>query len=244
MQVRKGTLDQKSIEVLEKYVSREMTQPTTKVVPLRKQADFINQTMFDKLTTSMQVFDAVIRTDMTNYVVDGTKIEPRVLNACASLSGQDVGQEIEKLVKHHNLCKALQLKKGAQVMCVRNIDLEHQICNGSQGIIVDIVNDRPVVQFSNGHTMMMEHCYFQSETYPTVAIGQYPLTLAWAVTIHKIQGCTLTHAQIDIGTAIFEFGQTYVALSRVKTIDGLYLLNFQPNRIKSNPKVIEFYDSL
>ena len=244
MQVRKGSLNQESIDILGKYVAREMSQPTTKVVPLRKQADFINQTMFAKLSAPMQPFEAIIRTDMTVYVVDGTKIEPRVLTTCSMLSVQDIGQEIEKLIKHHNLCKSLQLKKGAQVMCIRNVDLEHQICNGSQGVIVDIVNDRPVVLFSNGHTMMMEHCYFQSETYPTVAIGQYPLTLAWAVTIHKIQGCTLTHAQIDIGTAIFEFGQTYVALSRVKTIEGLYLLNFQPNRIKSNPKVVEFYDSL
>jgi ATP-dependent DNA helicase PIF1 len=84
----------------------------------------------------------------------------------------------------------------------------------------------------------------RSKTHPTIAIAQFPLTLAWAVTIHKIQGCTLSHAQIDIGEGIFEFGQTYVALSRVRTMDGLYLLNFQPGRIKSNPKVMEFYESL
>ena len=129
-------------------------------------------------------------------------------------------------------------------MCLRNIDLDHHICNGSQGIVVDILNDRPVVLFSNGYKMTMEHCYFHSETHPTIAIAQYPLTLAWAVTIHKIQGCTLLQAQIDIGAGIFEFGQTYVALSRVKTIDGLHLLNFQPKCIKSNPKVMEFYESL
>jgi ATP-dependent DNA helicase PIF1 len=92
--------------------------------------------------------------------------------------------------------------------------------------------------------MMMERVLVQSDQYPTLAVEQYPLSWAWALTIHKIQGCSLTHAQIDIGNSIFEYGQTYVALSRVRTMDGLYLMNFQPNRIKSNPKVIAFYDSL
>jgi ATP-dependent DNA helicase PIF1 len=68
--------------------------------------------------------------------------------------------------------------------------------------------------------------------------------LAWAVTIHKIQGCTLTQAQLDIGGGIFEYGQTYVALSRVKSLDGLYLLNFNHLRIKAHPKVLAFYESL
>ena len=244
MQVRKGNIDQASIEALEKYVARPMDRPITRVVPLRKQADFINQSMFDTLKTPIEEFHSIVRTNMTEYVIGGVAIDRRVLAACSCLSERDIDQEVVTLMKHHNICKTLQLKIGAQVMCLRNIDLDHQICNGSQGVIVDIVNNQPVVQFLNGHKMTMGFCYFQSDTYPTIAVGQYPLTLSWAVTIHKIQGCTLTHAQIDIGSSIFEFGQTYVALSRVKTIDGLYLMNFQPKRIKSNPKVIEFYDSL
>jgi ATP-dependent DNA helicase PIF1 len=92
--------------------------------------------------------------------------------------------------------------------------------------------------------MTMEKVWFQSDNYPTLAIAQYPLCMAWAVTIHKIQGSSLSHAQIDVGNSIFEYGQTYVALSRIKTMDGLYLMNFQPKRIKSNPKVLAFYESL
>jgi len=244
MKVRKGQLDKESIAMLEKYVARDRDQPITKVVPLRKHADFINQSMFDKLTESSHDFKADIRKDITVYVKDGKTIDSKLISSCNGLSEQDKDRELDSLMKNHNLCPCLSLKKGTQVMCTRNIDLDHQICNGSQGIVVDIVKDRPVVLFSNGYRMMMEKTLFQSEIYPTLGIGQYPLSLAWAVTIHKIQGCSLTHAQIDIGESIFEYGQTYVALSRVKTMDGLYLMNFQPKRIKSHPKVIAFYESL
>jgi ATP-dependent DNA helicase PIF1 len=72
-------------------------------------------------------------------------------------------------------------------------------------------------------------------------IKQIPLILAWAITIHKSQGTTLDLAEIDIGTGIFECGQSYVALSRVKNIEGLYLSSFNPNKIKVNKKSQEYY---
>jgi ATP-dependent DNA helicase PIF1 len=83
--------------------------------------------------------------------------------------------------------------------------------------------------------------YWHSEEYPTIAIGQYPVCLAWAMTIHKIQGATLPMAEMDIGKNIFESGQTYVALSRVKSLQGLYLSGFYPQNIRANEKVAAFY---
>jgi ATP-dependent DNA helicase PIF1 len=90
----------------------------------------------------------------------------------------------------------------------------------------------------------MEGHIWQSETIPSVAIKQIPLILAWAVTIHKSQGATLDHAEIDIGSNIFECGQTYVALSRVMSLDGLYLKSFDPSKILINKKVRDFYQGL
>jgi ATP-dependent DNA helicase PIF1 len=84
--------------------------------------------------------------------------------------------------------------------------------------------------------------FWQSEDYPTLAIGQIPLCLAWALTIHKIQGATLSVAEMDIGQSIFEYGQTYVALSRIQSLDGLYLSAFHPQKIMANPKVVAFYN--
>ena len=86
--------------------------------------------------------------------------------------------------------------------------------------------------------------FFQSADFPTICIGQIPLCLAWALTIHKIQGASLSIADMDLGNSIFEYGQTYVALSRVRTLEGLYLSAFNPQRIKANPLVKEFYSMI
>jgi ATP-dependent DNA helicase PIF1 len=67
--------------------------------------------------------------------------------------------------------------------------------------------------------------------------------LAWALTIHKAQGSTLDAAEIDVGSGIFECGQTYVALSRVKSLEGLYLSSYDVTKIKINRKVKEFYST-
>ena len=75
-------------------------------------------------------------------------------------------------------------------------------------------------------------------------IQQIPLILSWAITIHKSQGITLDSAIIDAGDNIFEYGQSYVALSRVKSLDGLFLQQFNYRKIMTNPKVIEYYKSL
>jgi hypothetical protein len=83
-----------------------------------------------------------------------------------------------------------------------------------------------------------------SELIPGVGVSQVPLILAWALTIHKAQGATLDLAEVDAGSGIFECGQTYVALSRVKSLEGLYLLSFDAKRIRVNRKVQEFYEIL
>lgn len=134
-------------------------------------------------------------------------------------------------------------------MCTVNLDMDNSICNGSQGIITDIkelANGTilPIVKFANGIVKAIHLHYWQSEEYPCLAIAQYPLSLAWALTIHKIQGATLNMAEMDIGQSIFEYGQTYVALSRIRSLDGLYLSAFNSKKIGANPKVVAFYEDI
>jgi ATP-dependent DNA helicase PIF1 len=121
------------------------------------------------------------------------------------------------------------------------------LCNGSQGIVVrfsTMDKRQPVIKFTNGYEMTMNYHIWPSENIPGIGVSQLPLILAWALTIHKAQGATLDVAEIDAGSGIFECGQTYVALSRVKSLEGLYLTSFDAKKIRIHKKVQEFYQLL
>jgi ATP-dependent DNA helicase PIF1 len=134
-------------------------------------------------------------------------------------------------------------------MCIINIKSEEGdilICNGSQGIIKEFceITGLPKVKFNNGIEMLMNRHIWTSEKIPGIGVSQIPLILSWALTIHKCQGITIDIAEIDVGSGIFECGQTYVALSRVKSLDGLYLTSYDVSKIKINKKVKEYYENL
>jgi ATP-dependent DNA helicase PIF1 len=143
--------------------------------------------------------------------------------------------------------EVVKLKLGAQVMCIVNIQLDNGdiLCNGAQGIIIEISpQGLPIVKYKNGYQMTMDYHVWSSEMIPGIGVSQVPLILAWALTIHKAQGSTLDIAEVDAGSGIFECGQTYVALSRVKNLEGLYLSSFDASRVKINKKVQQFYELL
>ena len=102
----------------------------------------------------------------------------------------------------------------------------------------------PLVKFLNGWTLKVGYHEWMSEELEGVGIRQIPLILAWAVSIHKCQGTTLGIAEVDIGSSVFECAQSYVALSRVKTLGGLYLKSFDPRKIRADPRAVEFYRNL
>jgi ATP-dependent DNA helicase PIF1 len=250
-QIRIGKLDPENSSLLQQYVKREYNAEyhngsiPTKLYPLRSQADYLNTTMFLKLGEPERVYEVLKKTDCKSYIESGKPFQKDVMEKSARLTAKDIEYELQGLINNSPCQYTLRLKKGAAVMCIVNLDLENRICNGSQGVVIDILeNGSPVVKFTNGIIKHINIHYWQSEEYPTIAIGQYPLTLAWAMTIHKIQGATLSLAEMNLGQSIFEFGQTYVALSRIQSLDGLYLSEFNPSRIKAHPKVNEFYKTI
>ena len=107
-----------------------------------------------------------------------------------------------------------------------------------------VYEEVPVVRFQSGLTITVYHHEWMSEDVKGIGIRQIPLILAWAVSIHKCQGMTMTIAEIDIGSSVFEFAQSYVALSRVQTLGGLYLKSFDSRKIRADPRAVEFYRSL
>ena len=151
----------------------------------------------------------------------------------------------------------LQLKRGAQIMFIRNdSNPEKKYYNGKLATVVNFTDDGIVVQFlDNGeeYTLGTEtwenirYSYNSStdkiEEEKLGSFTQFPVRLAWAITIHKSQGLTFDKAIIDAGQA-FAPGQVYVALSRCTTLQGLYLMTqIFGGAIKSDERIIDFTES-
>ena len=254
-QIRVGNISEESIKKLQQYVNRPYDASKhnhctpTKLFPLRSKTDYVNSMMFSKIQEKEHVFIAIRKTDCYTHIESGKPLSIEMRQRCSRMSAAEIEYELDQMVNNSPCVTTLRLKVGSAVMCTVNLDMDNGICNGAQGVIIDMKDNGtgtmiPVVQFANGMVRNISVHYWQSEDYPSLAVGQYPLCLAWALTIHKIQGATLDMAEIDIGHSIFEYGQTYVALSRIQSLDGLYLSGFQPQRIKVNPVVHDFYKNI
>ena len=136
----------------------------------------------------------------------------------------------------------LQVAVGACVMLRRNIDTSIGLVNGALGTVISIKAHHIGVQFDNiqkpyqvtnvkSRFMVMKKIY--------VHRMQFPLILAFAVTVHKCQGLSLNCAMIDLSDQVFCAGMAYVALSRVKQLENLHLFALQPQAIKANPKCLQ-----
>lgn len=133
------------------------------------------------------------------------------------------------------------LKPGAQVMLTYNLAIDIGLVNGSRGVILSCESESVNVLFKNGVvTRIAYHLYEFEDGKVKMMRYQLPLILAWACSIHKTQGATLDYAIMDLGPSIFAPGMGYVALSRVRTIDGLLLSSFVPKKIIADPEALEF----
>ena len=148
-----------------------------------------------------------------------------------------------KQMKYYMLDDELKLCIGCKVMVTANINFERKLVNGTQVIIVDFIDGNPLIEIDNDQRELIEPYTWKSHD-EQFKIEQIPLILSWAITIHKSQGITLDKVRVNLGSSVFEYGQSYVALSRVKSLDGLFLdsINFQ--KIKTNPKVVKFYNNI
>ncbi|XP_010275115.1 PREDICTED: ATP-dependent DNA helicase PIF1-like [Nelumbo nucifera] len=170
----------------------------------------------------------------------------------------DVGQEPWKSqLKLGITPDEVELCVGARVMLLKNIAQWDGLVNGATGTItgfkqretvaIDICCSQllPSVQFDSGPEIVILPEKWNVMEGDTVLATrkQIPLMLAWALSIHKCQGMTLNCLNTDLSRA-FGCGMVYVALSRVRSLEGLYLSGFNPSKIKAHPKVLEFYQRL
>jgi len=145
-------------------------------------------------------------------------------------------------------CKApakLELKEGCRVMLLKNLNIPKGLVNGACGTIKNLTSVSIDVLFDNGQQLNLEPIDFDYKQEGKIKINrkQYPIRLAYGITIHKSQGMTFDNLVVNF-SKIFDYGQAYVALSRVRSLEGLILKNFNHNKIIANPEVVQFYEKL
>ena len=227
-QIRSKSIDWEDLDDLNHRVigDEEIQHGSITLTTRNDTANQINKDMLSGLSTQGISFHAVVR----------GQFDPKVYPTDASLI----------------------LKEGAQVMTLKN-DPQRRYVNGSIGHILEIDVDRIVLEIiderEDAHQVELEKEVWEMIRYnwndekksvEADVIGsfeQYPLKLAWAMTIHKSQGKTFERVYIDMSGGAFEFGQTYVALSRCKTLHGVQLKSpLTPRDIMVDERIIDFYN--
>jgi ATP-dependent DNA helicase PIF1 len=216
--IRKGELDQPTKDFFNARANA--VDPNPEILPVaitakNSTADLINQRNLDAIESELKTFQAVDK---------GGPAALRLLEKCL-------------------VPKELHVKIGARVMSLINI-AELEVMNGTAGVVSSWSSaGYPNVLFDNGVEVLMEPVE-REIMQDGKSIGsrfQIPLRLAWAVSAHKSQGCTLDKVEIHMGEA-FEPGQTYVALSRVRTKEGLFIKSINGAMLTANPVAVKFYD--
>ena len=168
----------------------------------------------------------------------------------ANLSGQEktfimktdgFSMLVQSLKKNCLAPEKLKLKIHAEVMFVKN-DVKSKYVNGTRCVVVgfDKKEGWPIVKTHDHSIITVSPTEWKFEENGSVraTLIQIPLCLAWAITIHKSQGMTLDTAEIDLGDA-FEPGMGYVALSRIRTLNGLKLMNLNEMALKVHPDILQ-----
>ena len=203
-------------------------------------------------------FDSKANKGYITLTTHNSKADAINSESLAELSGKQYTYKPETIdefpEKIYPVEEKLQLKVGAQVMFIKNdLSFEKQFFNGKMGVIKSLSDDEILVHFpEENKTIEVERYEWENIRYKvnenTKEIEEellgtfthYPIKLAWAITVHKSQGLTFDKAVLDVSN-VFAPGQAYVALSRLRSLDGLILLSpLRMNGISSAEDVIEY----
>ena len=228
--IRLGTFTSDDINYLKnnslKYISNENSKNFIKLVSTNAQANTINKIEIDSIENELHEF----------IIIDKNNQET-MSNDKKFLYNELVLQLTQKQLLN------VKLKIGCKVMLVVNLNVEIGLVNGALGVIVDFdkFSNFPIVEFTNNIKQIINPYEFKIEwNNVNLSIFQIPLILGYAITIHKCQSLTLDNIHVDLFNC-FCNAQVYVALSRVKTLNGLYIKSINSSKITSCKKTLNWY---
>lgn len=236
--------EQKFINILNEIRSNKVSEETLAHLNERFNPEYTNSQNINPIIITSHNAEANLINQQKLAEIEG---ENYTIKAEIEGDFKEVGLQVEQ---------ELHLKVGAQVMFIKNDTGENRkFYNGKIGKIKSITNGEIYVSFPDEEELLLTKSSWQSFEYKIneeeqiaqQQVGellQYPIKLAWAVTIHKSQGLTFDHAIIDAGKS-FIAGQVYVALSRVRTLNGLILKSkINKDSLRSNNEVIAYLNPL
>jgi ATP-dependent exoDNAse (exonuclease V) alpha subunit len=219
-EIRRGDVSEGSRDLLQsRFNTKTLEIEPTRLFTHNADVDTLNNKELDKLKSDEE----------TDYYMDSRGRDPLVLTLKKSCLAPEV----------------LRLKVGARVMCVKN-NFEEGYVNGTLGIVVSCKeNQDPKIRLADGRVIQLEKASWKIEEDGKVKaeINQYPLRLAWAITVHKSQGMSLDAVEVDLSKS-FEPGMGYVALSRVRTLEGLTIIGMNEMALSVHNEVLEFDNEL
>ena len=241
-QVRRGCPTPESLEclknrvinstIVEKYT--ELTKGGSSPIclfPTRKACKEFNSQMISALDNELHKIVCIDEIDETSSSHKWSKKAQKQLEKLNNDSNMTAGIEAE-----------LILAVGARVMLRRNIDTKQGLVNGAIGTVTFISSQKLIVKFDHMDEpcpIEMVRSKFLLQKSFFIYRKQFPVTVAYAVTIHKCQGLSLDCAIVDLSNNVFCAGMAYVAISRVRTLEGLHLSAFDPKSISVNNSCLE-----
>ncbi len=235
-EARHGILSKESLKILATRQSlpwESLEIRPTLLFSRKAEVDHVNATNLKALTGPRQIYKA------------DTVVLPIASTSGLDKNSEQVQHAIQRLDKDAGYSTELILAIGAQVMLLKNLDFDAGLVNGSRGVVTGFTTTAvplPIVKFRTGLPIPIGPATWESEDLEGIQRQQIPLKLAYAITIHKAQGATLDCALIDIGHSTFECGQAYVALSRVRDLESLYIWDLEPSAFRTHAKVHDFYE--
>ncbi len=223
--------DEKFTRVLDNIRGRTVEENIIRALLSRKNKEINSKIRPTKLYTHNEDVDAINQLELDRLTGEEHQY----------LMRSEGEKHLVKILKKDCLApEVLTLKKGAEVMFLKN-NFEKGYVNGTRGRVIGFDDDDyPIVEKFDGKKIIVTPASWAIEENDIVLarIFQTPLRLAWAITVHKSQGMTLDTAEIDLSKA-FERGMGYVALSRVRGLDGLRLQGFNETALEVSDKAVE-----
>jgi ATP-dependent DNA helicase PIF1 len=227
--VRMGVVDDEVKEILSSRMNlvpdtSSGIEPTA-LYPVNAMVDRINSTKFSNLI------------EKSGFSVNCYEMAVKIVDKSAST-------RVDTFRKSLPVGDIVELAKGAQVMLLYNLDIHNGLVNGSRGVVIGVQDESVVVRFKSGiYTIEAHDWEFEEDGKIILRFTQIPLKLAWSSSIHRAQGATLDCVTMNLSKC-FEYGQAYVALSRVKSLDGLFIEDIDFSAIMAHPRAVKFYQEL